>query len=269
MDPIELKQSGSPAPSQEPAAAAPSQSRRRILGGGLGAAPILLALQSQSALATMCTTPSRMMSGNLSDHGDKKTCMGGLSPGYWCQPQKFGDWKVAAPKLQTFKASTWQNDSGGCPSLTSFFYTLSAQSPTPPNNAERVKSISGVLQFGATFISVFGNTKNLKNVVPNPLTASTGTPQVNYLRALSLWEVIAYPMECDNGTGLGQLARHCAAAYLNALLAAATGKFYPIRADQAIDMFNDGATDNYCPLTTCSDPWSKQEIIDYITSTYV
>lgn len=207
-----------------------------------------------------------MMSGNLSNRKDSTDCMAGLSPGYWCQPQKFGDWKVLAPKLETYSGGNWSNDTGGCPSLTAFTYTLSQSSPKPPNKAERLKNTTDPL--GVSFASIFGNTRGLKQVVPNRLATQYGTPQVDYLRQLSLWEVIAYPMKCDNGTTLGQLARHCAAAYLNALLAAATGRFYPIQPQQAIDMFNDGAVGGYCPLSTCSTPWGKDEIIAYIESTY-
>lgn len=56
------------------------EARRRILAGGLAAAPLVLTLSSRSAFATHCS-PSGMDSGNMS-RGHDVECLG-LTPGFW------------------------------------------------------------------------------------------------------------------------------------------------------------------------------------------
>lgn len=53
-----------------------------------------MAVQARTALGTggVCISPSAKMSGNASHPHGPGNCMGGLSPGYWVQPQKSGSW---------------------------------------------------------------------------------------------------------------------------------------------------------------------------------
>ena len=65
--------------------------RRRLLMGGLAAAPVMMTLASRPALAEtpqLCKAPSGFLSGNVSQHGQDIWCQG-LSPGYWKQCQHF------------------------------------------------------------------------------------------------------------------------------------------------------------------------------------
>lgn len=90
---------------QSTSVAGPSVSKRRLIRGGLSAGPVLLALSGKSALAgtTYCQFPSTWASlhpvgggvgPGISHHpnGNQPGCYGGLSPGYWKQPQKRNDW---------------------------------------------------------------------------------------------------------------------------------------------------------------------------------
>jgi hypothetical protein len=51
-------------------------SRRRLITGGLMAAPILASLESRNALAVACLTPSGNLSGNVSTGAQAGTCIG-------------------------------------------------------------------------------------------------------------------------------------------------------------------------------------------------
>lgn len=69
--------------------------RRRLLQGGLAAAPVVLTLFSRPALGGVgleCKTPSGFLSGNVSQHGNPTFCSG-LTPGYWKQSQHFANWR--------------------------------------------------------------------------------------------------------------------------------------------------------------------------------
>lgn len=251
-----------------------SQTRRRFVSGSLSVAPVLLALQSSSALAGTCRTPSRMMSGNLSNHGDKSTCMAGRSPGYWVQPQKFDQWRVDKPTLQERKLNpspSWIDIGTGSPSLEKFTYT----SLPPAKDDCRVKPADDAnpvsIDFGAMFEDIFVHRRSMNNVLPSPVKASelgTKTPVVDSFRKISFWEILAYPTQLGIDTVTAQLARHCIAAYLNALMAEATSQFYPITSQQAIYMWQDGSVGGYCAIDNCSAPWSAAQIIDYIQSTF-
>jgi hypothetical protein len=60
-------------------------SRRRLLQGGLAAAPVLMTLVSRPVLAQVCTTPSGYVSINAS-HPGAAQCSGGF-PSYWVNYQ--------------------------------------------------------------------------------------------------------------------------------------------------------------------------------------
>lgn len=59
-------------------------SRRRFSRSGLAVSGVLLTLASRAALGggLVCNSPSGFISGNLSQHGEPKSC-GGRTPGYW------------------------------------------------------------------------------------------------------------------------------------------------------------------------------------------
>jgi hypothetical protein len=65
--------------------------RRRLLQGGLAAAPVLMTLVSRPVLAQQCTTPSGYVSLNASTAGRGVACSGHM-PSYWASPQNFGQW---------------------------------------------------------------------------------------------------------------------------------------------------------------------------------
>ena len=109
--------------------------RRRLVKGALTAAPVVLTLRGQSALAaTGCASPSRIFSGNLSPgRAAPPPCGAGLSPGYWKTCQHLAEWVgLTAP---TFKPS----------------YTCSSGVPDP----------NGMSSEGAIFSSIFQNTGGL------------------------------------------------------------------------------------------------------------
>jgi hypothetical protein len=74
-------------PSSGHPAADKSAVRRRLLKGGLSAAPVVLSLSSRPVLAgglpALCTTPSGFASINLSKHNHSTGTCSGRTPGYW------------------------------------------------------------------------------------------------------------------------------------------------------------------------------------------
>lgn len=250
-----------------------SDLRRRLVTGGAAGSAVLLALTSRSALATTCQSPSDKLSGNTSPgHNQGKQCTLGRSPGYWAQPQWFGEWMLDPPTLEIYTGSSWVTDMNGPPALGKFSYSFPPGTPlaqqTPPSGAERIAPNPSFASpdFGAAFAAVFTD-PGFKRVVPNPVNGNGPTQAPNQARMISMWEIIAYPTDIDNGTGLGQLARYCIAAYLNALKAPAT---YPVTPDQIVAMWQAGSSGlGYCPIAGCSQPWSKQQIINYLGSTFI
>lgn len=90
--------------------------RRRLVKGALAAAPIVLALRGQSALAaTGCASPSAILSGNLSPGRTAQVCATGLSPGYWKVCQHLYRWSSAGMTPPTFSETCVS----GMPSKTS------------------------------------------------------------------------------------------------------------------------------------------------------
>jgi hypothetical protein len=74
--------------------AAPQPGRRRLLRGGLGAAPLLMTLVSRPVLGhgrLQCTTMSASVSMPASGGGNPSVCLG-RTPGFWKQKHHFDDW---------------------------------------------------------------------------------------------------------------------------------------------------------------------------------
>jgi hypothetical protein len=73
--------------------AAPDRGRRRLLHGGLGAAPVLMTLVSRPVLGrtNQCFSPSGFVSMPTSQDRQPQFCQG-RTPGFWRQPQKFNQW---------------------------------------------------------------------------------------------------------------------------------------------------------------------------------
>lgn len=81
--------------SPPPAGGDPNASRRRLLQGGLAAAPVLMTLVSRPVLSQgSCTTPSGFVSANASMAGRGVTCSG-HAPTYWANSQHLNEWPSA------------------------------------------------------------------------------------------------------------------------------------------------------------------------------
>lgn len=85
---------------------APSAARRRLLRGGLAAAPVVMASAPRSVMAHgaagVCVPASSFASVNTSRPDLLSSCSG-RTPGYWKQEQWFGKWP--APYLPTDRGS--------------------------------------------------------------------------------------------------------------------------------------------------------------------
>lgn len=88
----ESTSSRQPQRTPETEAAALLSARRRLLRGGLGAAPVVLTLASRPVLAaTNCAAPSSFASINASRPSQVQTC-NGLGIDYWSNPSNFSQW---------------------------------------------------------------------------------------------------------------------------------------------------------------------------------
>jgi len=84
------------------AGALASSARRRLLRGGLSAAPVVLTLASRPVLATTCVTASAMASANASRPAGNSVTCAGMNAQYWCG--SFTGWPSLMPKTTTFNA---------------------------------------------------------------------------------------------------------------------------------------------------------------------
>ena len=127
----------------EPKAAPPARGRRRLLQGGVGAAPLLMTLVSRPVLGHgfQCTTPSGFVSMPTSGHGQPLFC-DGLSPGFWKQPHKFDEWpKPFYPvKTKSHAATTFSPffSHSPYPAGTTFLQVLETMAGPPHSVARHI-----------------------------------------------------------------------------------------------------------------------------------
>lgn len=208
--------------------------RRRLFRGVGGGVGVLMAVSAKSALGGgVCQSPSAMMSGNTSPRpGTGSTCSGGLSPGYWVQPQHSPNWSTA----------------GGV---------------FPQVNGTVVSCSTGLAKVAFTDITNQGTT--LQSVF-------TGWSPVGYVGNVSMWWVINAPNDAIFGGagGVGQLLRHLSCAWLNAGYFQTSAAKYPMTKAQVVEMWLQlKSTGAYCPGSlTCSKPWSAADVIAYISNMY-
>ena len=128
----------------EPKGALPARGRRRLLQGGVGAAPLLLTLVSRPVLGTggggfQCRTPSGFVSMPTSGHGKPLICRG-VSPGFWKAPQHFDEWPKPfyAVKTKYHAATTFSPffSNSPYPASTTFLQVLETGGG-PPNSVAR------------------------------------------------------------------------------------------------------------------------------------
>lgn len=212
----------------------PDQLRRKLFRGVSGGVGVMLAVPAKTALGTgLCQSPSAMMSGNTSPRpGNGSSCSGGLSPGYWKQPQHAGSWPVAGATFPTFKKNVDLCTTTGMKALT----------------------LDNVKTAGTTFANIGFNGVSIKTTT----TSTTWQP--------SIWAVLAFP---GNYNG-GQLLRHLVAAWLNAGKFTSQSQKYPLTQAQVVAMWDatkSGGT--YCPSgSSCTKPWTAADVIAYIDGMY-
>ncbi|CAM3929884.1 hypothetical protein [Roseateles saccharophilus] len=215
-------------------AASVNVGRRRLFRGIGGGAGVLMAVSAKSALGGSCQSPSAMMSGNTSPRpGTGTTCSGGLSPGYWVQPQHSPNWVTAGGVFPQFDGAV----------------------VTCTTSLNKV-GFTDITNQGTTLQSVF-----------------TGwTPQGSYQGPVSMWWVIDSPNDTMFGGpgGIGQLLRALSCAWLNAGYFQSSSAKYPLTKAQVVDMWVQLSTKGgYCPGTlTCTKPWSASQVVSYIEGMY-
>lgn len=208
--------------------------RRRLFRGIGGGAGVLMAVSAKSALGGSCKSPSAMMSGNTSPRpGNGSTCSGGLSPGYWVQPQHSPNWVTAGGVFPQFNGTV----------------------VTCTTSLNQV-AFTDITNQGTTLQSVF-----------------TGwTPKGSYQGPVSMWWVINAPNDAMFGGpgGMGQLLRALSCAWLNAGYFSGSSALYPLTKTQVVDMWVQLNTKgSYCPGTmTCAHPWSASQVVSYIEGMY-
>ena len=164
-------------------------SRRRLLRGGLAAAPALLTLVNRPVMANPCDTGSASGSANLSRR-TALNCTLGLGPETWGKETSLLDWPSPIAFPGNTQALAPQPPAG-----------LAATSGDKKGKGDSSNTVAGVAaapeQIGAskptTFDSVFGT--------------RSGYEKATLLEVLRL----------NSNVGRDGLARHLVAAYLNAL----------------------------------------------------
>lgn len=208
--------------------------RRRLFRGVGGGAGVLMAISAKSALGGgVCKSPSAMMSGNTSPRpGNGTTCSGGLSPGYWVQPQHSPNWQTAGGVFPQFSSTV----------------------VTCGTSLNKV-TFSDITNQGTTLQSIF-----------------TGWMPSGYQGNVSIWWAINAPNDTKFGGagGVGQLLRHLSCAWLNAGYFKDAGAKYPLTKAQVVEMWMQlKTTGGYCPSSLkCTKPWSPADVIAYISNMY-
>lgn len=213
--------------------------RRRLFRGLGGGAGVLMAVSAKSALGGgVCRSPSAMMSGNTSPRpGNGSTCSGGLSPGYWVQPQHSPNWAAAGGVFPQFRSAL----------------------VTCTTSLNQV-AFSDITNQGTTLQSIF--------------TGWTPAGGGSYPNGVSIWWAINAPGDAMFGGpgGVGQLLRHLSCAWLNAGYFKSSAAQYPLTKAQVQDMWNQlRATGMYCPGTMTCAPgkgWSALQVKSYIENMY-
>ncbi len=173
-------------------------SRRRLLRGGLAAAPALLTLVNRPVMAYNCSTMSGHSSMNLSRASGSLSTCSGASPAIWSLESSAKDWPapaatpdmvstVAAP-VDTADAATKAMTTAGPSTLNDGAVVNDELKSEAASSGLRTLTVAGT-----TFNSVFGN-------------------QGGYDKK-TLTEVL----RLSSNSGRDGLARHLVAAYLNAL----------------------------------------------------
>jgi hypothetical protein len=139
-------------------------SRRRLLQGGLAAAPVLMTLISRPVLARQCQTPSGYVSANASTAGRAVSCIG-VSPDGWKNATN-RDWPEGFPRNRPFN---------------SFFNSP----PYPPFNGPPPTTLLDVLNLPAT--APINDVARL--IVAALLNAAAGyTPVLTTVVVKHIWE---------------------------------------------------------------------------------
>jgi hypothetical protein len=128
----------------------PDKKRRRLVGGGLGAAPLLMTLVSRPVLGQeTCLSTSAHLSGPTSHPHEQQVCSGG-SPSYWSRPQNFDEWPspyqatTHGASAGTHGASAGLGSSSSLLSTTATLFSATfSPSPYPPET-----TLLTVLQMG-------------------------------------------------------------------------------------------------------------------------
>lgn len=218
-----------------PSTAPVNAGRRRLFRGIGGGAGVLMAVSAKSALGGgVCQSPSGMMSGNTSPRpGTGTTCSGGLSPGYWVQPQHSPNWSTAGGVFPQF-------------------------------NGTIVTCTTSLNQV------VFGDISNQGTTLQSVFTG--WAPKGTYQGGVSMWWAINAPNDAMFGGpgGVGQLLRHLSCAWLNAGYFQSASAKYPMTKSQVVDMWVQLNTKgSYCPGSlSCSKPWTAADVITYISNMY-
>lgn len=265
---------------QEVPSAEAARVRRKLISGGLSAAPVLMAAKSKSALAMhLCQSPSATMSGNLSHAGalTESPCAGSspstfamLSNAIWTSGG------LKSPTVQKWDAGSgssgsWVDLTSGelssLPGTTTVDGNWKWSGNAPNSGSLRIKpnGTAGLFYLGSLFADLIGNDSALKRLLPTRPTGSGDSndkkpPEFNSARPVSIWEYLAYADITDN---LQRFAQLCIVAYLNAKQAN-----YVISQQQVNYMWFDIIVKGgkYCALDSCADGWDLAKALAYLES---
>ena len=221
-----------------------SGSRRRLLRGGLAAAPVLMTVASRPVLGqTVCATPSLTMSLAASHNTSVITCAG-LSPEQW-----------------KARAAQWPSPYLGVSTGTST--TTVTQKSTTNNNVLLQQQLAAAAGYtpGTTATSTGGTTTSSGSsyaATATPYHCSTTGLGGHVFAGKSMLEVI----DLMQSGGLNSLGRYIVAALLNAR----SGRTPVLNESSVRAMWNDLINRGYYE-PTAGIRWGAAEIVAYIKTT--
>ena len=233
----------------QPVAVPKSDSRRKLLRGGIAAAPVLMTVASRPVLGQVACTASAITSINMqSSINHNCTITSGLSPEKW--KELATQWP--SPYLAT--------SATGSTSTTTSATTTTTQTSRTTSNALLQQQLAAAAGYtsGTTSTATTTATTSGYGATPTPYHCSTTGLGGHVFAGKSMLEVI----DLMQSGGLNSLGRYIVAGLLNAR----SGRTPMLSETNVRAMWNDLINRGYYE-PTAGVRWGAAEIVTYIKTT--
>ena len=225
-----------------------SDSRRKLLRGGVAAAPVLMTVASRPVMGQVACTASAMMSINMqSSINHNCTITNGLSP---------EKWKALATQWPSPYLAT--SASGSTSTTTTTTTTQTSRTTSNAALQQQLAAAAGYTSGTTSTATATATTSGYGAATPTPYHCSTTGLGGHVFAGKSMIEVI----DLLQSGGLNSLGRYIVAALLNAR----SGRTPMLSETNVRAMWNDLINRGYYE-PTAGIRWGATEIVTYIKTT--